>query len=118
MCALYNAPKHVPAHKLAGQSIGLLLTAEDQLISLSATALYRALLRQSRAAPIAEDERNILQIVLRNKFRHNRNLQSWRLLRLAFTAGYEVCAMPNRGLHRLKSLATLQTHANGLSIGC
>ena len=55
-----------------------------------AIALFRALLSQSRAAPLSETERDGLQHLIRNKFRYNMYLTSWRLLRLAFTAGYEV----------------------------
>lgn len=60
--------------------------------ALAAIALYRALLTQCAAPslPLAEDQRAALRNIVRNKFRRNRHVHSSRLLKLAFTTGYEL----------------------------
>ncbi|KAH7054424.1 hypothetical protein B0J12DRAFT_657638 [Macrophomina phaseolina] len=59
---------------------------------VAAIALYRALLTQCAAPPLplADDQRSALRNIVRNKFRRNRHLHSARLLKLAFTTGYEL----------------------------
>ncbi|KAL1622850.1 hypothetical protein SLS54_004870 [Diplodia seriata] len=62
---------------------------------IAAIALYRALLTQCSPAatpslPLADDQRAALRNVIRNKFRRNRHVHSARLLKLSFTAGYEL----------------------------
>jgi len=56
----------------------------------TAIALFRALLRQCNAAPFSNDERTALQNIVRNNYKHNADIHSTRLLKLAFHAGYEV----------------------------
>ncbi|EOD52340.1 putative dna repair protein [Neofusicoccum parvum UCRNP2] len=59
---------------------------------VAAIALYRALLTQCAAPPLplADDQRAALRNIVRNKFRRNRHVHSARLLKLSFTAGYEL----------------------------
>ena len=67
----FLVPRHVSAHRI------------------SAIALYRALLQQSRAAPLPTKSQNELQNIIRNRFKQTIHLHSYRRLRLAFQAGYE-----------------------------
>ncbi|KAB2570766.1 DNA repair protein [Lasiodiplodia theobromae] len=62
---------------------------------VAAIALYRALLTQCSPAafPLADDQRIVLRNIIRNKFRRNRHVHSTRLLKLSFTAGYELLDM-------------------------
>ncbi|KAK3698451.1 hypothetical protein LTR37_016922 [Vermiconidia calcicola] len=56
---------------------------------LAAIALYRALLTQSRAAPLAANQRNELQNLVRNRFKRSQHVHSIRRLKVSFEAGYE-----------------------------
>ncbi|KAK3725080.1 hypothetical protein LTR37_000591 [Vermiconidia calcicola] len=56
---------------------------------IAAIALYRALLTQSRAAPFADNQRNELQNLVRNRFRQSQHVHSIRRLKVSFEAGYE-----------------------------
>ncbi|KAF2761972.1 hypothetical protein EJ05DRAFT_482774 [Pseudovirgaria hyperparasitica] len=62
-------------------------------------ALFRALLKQCRAAPIPELDRIALQHVVRHGFRKNKKANSNHQLRYAFLAGYE-------GLDRLDAASS------------
>ena len=55
----------------------------------AAIALYRALLAQCRAVPIAETQRSELQNIIRNRFKQAQHSASSRYLRVSFEAGYE-----------------------------
>ncbi|KAM0723212.1 hypothetical protein Q7P37_001412 [Cladosporium fusiforme] len=67
----FLVPRHVSAHRI------------------SAIALYRALLQQSKAAPLPTAAKTELQNIVRNRFKQSIHLHSYRRLRLAFQAGYE-----------------------------
>jgi len=67
----FLVPRHVSAHRI------------------SAIALYRTLLRQSRAAPLPVESKTQLQNVVRNRCKQTIHLHSYQRLRLAFQAGYE-----------------------------
>jgi hypothetical protein len=56
---------------------------------ISAIALYRALLHQSRAAPLPAQSQKELQNVVRNRCKQSIHLHSYQRLKLAFQAGYE-----------------------------
>jgi hypothetical protein len=57
---------------------------------IAAIALYRALLLQSRKLPSASSEqRDAIQNIIRNRFKQSRHVQSPRLLKIKFEAGYE-----------------------------
>jgi len=56
---------------------------------IAAIALYRALLAQCRAVPLAEGQRNEAQNIVRNRFKQTQHLHCTRRLQLAFEAGYE-----------------------------
>ncbi|KAK5168058.1 casein kinase 2 regulatory subunit [Saxophila tyrrhenica] len=56
---------------------------------IAAIALYRALLTQCRAVPLAEAQKHELQNIVRNRFSYYQRLHSIRRLRVAFEAGYE-----------------------------
>ncbi|KAF2496348.1 hypothetical protein BU16DRAFT_459841 [Lophium mytilinum] len=66
-----------------------LIPKRDPTHRIAAIALYRALLSQCAAAPIAHEIQSPLRNAIRNRFRDNRVLQSPRLLEIAFRAGYE-----------------------------
>ncbi|KAF2842375.1 hypothetical protein M501DRAFT_411806 [Patellaria atrata CBS 101060] len=68
---LYIHPKKLLAHRVA------------------AIALYRGLLSACADIPFEPNQRTKLQNITRNRFKHNQGLQSKRLLRQAFYAGYE-----------------------------
>jgi hypothetical protein len=67
----FLVPRHVSAHRI------------------SAIALYRALLQQSRAVPLPTESRTELQNIVRNRCKQTIHLHSYQRLRLAFQAGYE-----------------------------
>lgn len=67
----FLVPRHVSAHRI------------------SAIALYRALLQQSRAVPLPAQSQNELQNIVRNRFKQVIHLHSYQRLKLAFQAGYE-----------------------------
>ena len=67
----FLVPRHVSAHRI------------------SAIALYRALLQQSRAVPLPAESRTELQNIVRNRCKQTIHLHSYQRLRLAFQAGYE-----------------------------
>ncbi|KAM0702635.1 hypothetical protein Q7P35_010066 [Cladosporium inversicolor] len=67
----FLVPRHVSAHRI------------------SAIALYRALLHQSRAVPLPAQSQKDLQNVVRNRCKQSIHLHSYQRLRLAFQAGYE-----------------------------
>jgi len=67
----FLVPRHVSAHRI------------------SAIALYRALLQQSRAVPLPAESRIELQNIVRNRCKQIIHLHSYQRLRLAFQAGYE-----------------------------
>lgn len=67
----FLVPRHVSAHRI------------------SAIALYRALLQQSRAVPLPTESRTKLQNIVRNRCKQTIHLHSYQRLRLAFQAGYE-----------------------------
>ncbi|GAB7325322.1 hypothetical protein MBLNU13_g09369t1 [Cladosporium sp. NU13] len=56
---------------------------------ISAIALYRALLHQSRAVPLPAQSQKELQNVVRNRCKQSIHLHSYQRLKLAFQAGYE-----------------------------
>jgi hypothetical protein len=67
----FLVPRHVSAHRI------------------SAIALYRALLQQSRAVPLPAESKAELQNIVRNRCKQTIHLHSYQRLRLAFQAGYE-----------------------------
>ena len=67
----FLVPRHVSAHRI------------------SAIALYRALLHQSRAVPLPAQSQKELQNVVRNRCKQSIHLHSYQRLKLAFQAGYE-----------------------------
>jgi hypothetical protein len=67
----FLVPRHVSAHRI------------------SAIALYRALLHQSRAVPLPTQSQKELQNVVRNRCKQSIHLHSYQRLKLAFQAGYE-----------------------------
>ena len=67
----FLVPRHVSAHRV------------------SAIALYRALLHQSRAVPLAAQSQKELQNIVRNRCKQSIHLHSYQRLKLAFQAGYE-----------------------------
>lgn len=67
----FLVPRHVSAHRIA------------------AIALYRSLLRQSRAAPLQLTQQDELQNIIRNRFKQTRHLHGYARLKIAFQAGYE-----------------------------
>ena len=67
----FLVPRHVSAHRI------------------SAIALYRALLHQSRAAPLPKQSQKELQNIVRNRCKQSIHLHSYQRLKLAFQAGYE-----------------------------
>jgi hypothetical protein len=67
----FLVPRHVSAHRI------------------SAIALYRALLQQSRAVPLPTESKTELQNIVRNRCKQTIHLHSYQRLRLAFQAGYE-----------------------------
>ena len=67
----FLVPRHVSAHRI------------------SAIALYRALLHQSRAVPLPAQSQQDLQHVVRNRCKQSIHLHSYQRLKLAFQAGYE-----------------------------
>ncbi|KAF2813397.1 uncharacterized protein BDZ99DRAFT_460645 [Mytilinidion resinicola] len=67
----------------------ILILKRDPAHRIASIALYRALLSQCTAAPIAREIQSPLRNAIRNRFRDNRELQSPRLLEIAFRAGYE-----------------------------
>ncbi|KAK5010390.1 hypothetical protein LTR28_010182 [Elasticomyces elasticus] len=68
----YLVPKRSGAHRIAG------------------IALFRALLVQCTAIPLLTERQHALQNFVRHRFKANVELQSTRLLKDAFTAGYEL----------------------------
>ncbi|KAK8196541.1 hypothetical protein M8818_006706 [Zalaria obscura] len=56
---------------------------------VAAIALYRTLLSQCGTIPFADEQKDALRNVVRNRFRSNLNRQGGDKLRTAFTAGYE-----------------------------
>lgn len=56
---------------------------------IAAIALYRALLTQCRATPLARNQQEELQNIVRNRFRQAQHSHSIRRLRVGFEAGYE-----------------------------
>lgn len=57
---------------------------------VAAIALYRALLSQSRNLPSAsQEQRDAIQNIIRNRFKQAEHLESPRLLKINFEAGYE-----------------------------
>ena len=57
---------------------------------IAATALYRALLSQSRKLPSASaEQRDAIQNIIRNRFKQSQHVQSPRILKIKFEAGYE-----------------------------
>ncbi len=56
---------------------------------IAAIALYRALLSQCRALPLATQQVGELQNIIRNRVKQARRSQSTRLLRVSFEAGYQ-----------------------------
>ena len=67
----FLVPRHVSAHRI------------------SAIALYRALLHQTRAVPLPAQSQKELQNVVRNRCKQSIHLHSYQRLKLAFQAGYE-----------------------------
>ena len=67
----FLVPRHVSAHRI------------------SAIALYRALLHQSRAVPLPAQSQKELQNVVRNRCKQSIHLHSYQRLKLAFQEGYE-----------------------------
>lgn len=67
----FLVPRHVSAHRI------------------SAIALYRALLHQSRAVPLPAQSQKELQNVVRNRCKQSIHLHSYQRLKLVFQAGYE-----------------------------
>ena len=67
----FLVPRHVSAHRI------------------SAIALYRALLHQTRAAPLPTQSQQELQNIVRNRCKQSIHLHSYQRLKLAFQAGYE-----------------------------
>ncbi|KAI9653308.1 MAG: hypothetical protein M1821_007632 [Bathelium mastoideum] len=61
----------------------------DRLQERIAIALYRALLKQTSVVALQPEERQAVQNVIRNKFKGGYLLTSERLLKNAFTAGYQ-----------------------------
>ncbi|KAF2088978.1 hypothetical protein K490DRAFT_14505, partial [Saccharata proteae CBS 121410] len=60
---------------------------------VASIALYRALLSQCSRVPLPEEARTVLGNITRNKFRRNRDLNSTRLLKYAFIAGYKTLSL-------------------------
>jgi hypothetical protein len=56
---------------------------------IAVKALYRTLLNQSKAIPLAQERQHELQNIIRNRFKQARLLQSARRLRVSFEAGYQ-----------------------------
>jgi hypothetical protein len=57
---------------------------------VAAIALYRALLSQSRSLPSSsQEQRDAIQNIIRNRFKQAEHLESPRLLKINFEAGYE-----------------------------
>lgn len=67
----FLVPRHVSAHRI------------------SAIALYRALLHQTRAVPLPAQSQKELQNIVRNRCKQAIHLHSYQRLKLAFQAGYE-----------------------------
>lgn len=67
----FLVPRHVSAHRIA------------------AIALYRCLLRQSRATPLQTSQQDEIQNIVRNRFKQTQHLHSYARLKVAFQAGYE-----------------------------
>jgi hypothetical protein len=67
----FLVPRHVSAHRI------------------SAIALYRALLQQTRAVPLPTQSQKELQNIVRNRCKQAIHLHSYRRLKLSFQAGYE-----------------------------
>lgn len=66
-----------------------LIPRKSGLHRIAAIALFRALLCQSRLAPVAQSHRDELQNIVRDRFKQARFDNSQRHLSLRFAAGYE-----------------------------
>lgn len=65
------------------------LPRRNTLHRVAAVALYRTLLLQSRSLPATREQRDALQNIIRNRFKQAQHVQSPRLLKISFEAGYE-----------------------------
>ena len=66
-----------------------LVPRKSTLHRAAATALYRALLYQSRVAPLLSEQKDQIQNIVRNRFKQSKHVHSIRRLRVSFEAGYE-----------------------------
>lgn len=66
-----------------------LLPRKSTAHRVAGIALYRALLSQCGAVPLADEQRNALKNIVRNRFKQSLLIHSIRRLKLNFEAGYE-----------------------------